>query len=123
MAARVAALETPPLCAGLQHSRWRFLVAVEWMDAPAHQPRTAWRGQSPPAMPGLSVPPVGLTGPIRGVHRIGPWVTEPLGQGYLAVDTEAGPDQIGRLIQPHPTLSESFGENVLALTWRRLHLG
>ena len=38
-------------------------------------------------------------------------------------DTEAGPDQIGRLIQPHPTLSESFGENMLAVTWRRLHLG
>jgi hypothetical protein len=64
---------------------------------------------------------VGPTGPI--VHRVGPWVTEQLGQRYLAVDTEAGPDQIGRLIQPHPTLSESFGENVLALTWRRLHLG
>ena len=44
MAALVAALETRPFLRGLQHSRWRFLVAVEWMDAPAHQPRTAWRG-------------------------------------------------------------------------------
>lgn len=54
---------------------------------------------------------------------VGPWVTEVLGQGYLAVNTEAVPDDIGRFIQPHPTLSESFGETVLALTGRGLHLG
>jgi dihydrolipoamide dehydrogenase len=65
----------------------------------------------------------GRTGPILGVHLVGPWVTELLGQGYLAVNTETSPDDIARFIQPHPTLSESFGETVLALTGRGLHLG
>ena len=62
-------------------------------------------------------------GPILGVHLVGPWVTEVLGQGYLAVNAESVPDRIARFIQPHPTLSESFGETVLALTGRGLHLG
>jgi dihydrolipoamide dehydrogenase len=30
---------------------------------------------------------------------------------------------MGRFIQPHPTLSASFGETVLAPTGRGLHLG
>ena len=51
----------------------------------------------------------------------GPWVTEQLGQGYLAVNWEATVDEIAQFIQPHPTLSESFGETVLALTGRGLH--
>jgi dihydrolipoyl dehydrogenase len=65
----------------------------------------------------------GSAGPILGVQMVGPWVTELLGQAYLAVNTQATPDQIGRFIQPHPTLSESFGEIMLALTGRGLHLG
>ena len=63
----------------------------------------------------------GSTGPIVGVHMVGPWVTEQLGQGYLAVNWEATPGEVGHFIQPHPTLSETFGETVLALTGRRLH--
>jgi len=39
------------------------------------------------------------------------------------VNTESVQDRIARFIQPHPTLSESFGETVLALTGRGLHLG
>jgi len=65
----------------------------------------------------------GRPGPILGVHLVGPWVTEVLGQGYLAVNAESVPDRIARFIQPHPTLSESLGETVLALTGRGLHLG
>jgi dihydrolipoamide dehydrogenase len=65
----------------------------------------------------------GRAGPILGIHMVGPWVTELLGQGYLAVNQGTTPDQIARFIQPHPTLSESFGETVLALTGRGLHLG
>jgi dihydrolipoamide dehydrogenase len=65
----------------------------------------------------------GSTGSILGVQMVGPWVTEMLGQGYLAVNTQATPGRIGRFIRPHPTLSESFGETVLALTGRGLHLG
>jgi dihydrolipoamide dehydrogenase len=63
----------------------------------------------------------GGAGRIVGVHMVGPWVTEQLGQGYLAVNWEATPDETGHFIQPHPTLSETFGEAVLALTGRGLH--
>jgi dihydrolipoamide dehydrogenase len=63
----------------------------------------------------------GKAGRILGVHMVGPWVTEQLGQGYLAVNWEATPEEIGHFIQPHPTLSETFGETVLALTGRGLH--
>jgi dihydrolipoamide dehydrogenase len=60
-------------------------------------------------------------GRILGVHMVGPWVTEQLGQGYMAVNWEATTDEIAQYIQPHPSLSEQFGEAVLALTGRGLH--
>jgi dihydrolipoamide dehydrogenase len=63
----------------------------------------------------------GRAGRIVGVHMVGPWVTEQLGQGYLAVNWEATVDEVSQFIQPHPTLSELFGESVLALTGRGLH--
>lgn len=66
--------------------------------------------------------PDGGAGRILGVHMVGPWVTEQLGQAYLAVNWEATPDEVAHYIQPHPTLSEVFGETVLALTGRGLHL-
>jgi dihydrolipoamide dehydrogenase len=67
--------------------------------------------------------PDGKAGRLLGVHMVGPWVTEQLGQGYLAVNWEAVPEEVGHFIQPHPTLSEVFGETVLALTGRGLHVG
>ncbi|HEY7437894.1 MAG TPA: dihydrolipoyl dehydrogenase [Acidimicrobiia bacterium] len=60
-------------------------------------------------------------GPVLGVHIAGPWATELLTEGYLAVNWEATPADIGALIHPHPTLSELFGEAALALTGRSLH--
>ncbi len=63
----------------------------------------------------------GTGGRILGVHLAGPWVTEQLGQGYLAVNWEATVDEVAQLLQPHPTLSETFGEAVMALTGRGLH--
>jgi dihydrolipoamide dehydrogenase len=63
----------------------------------------------------------GTGGKILGVHMVGPWVTEQLGQGYLAVNWEATVDEVSQFIQPHPTMSELFGETVLALTGRSLH--
>ncbi len=67
--------------------------------------------------------PDGTTGRILGVHMVGPWVTEQLGAGYLAVNWEATADEVAQFIQPHPSLSEAFGETVLALTGRGLHVG
>ena len=63
----------------------------------------------------------GNGGRILGVHMVGPWVTEQLGQGYLAVNWEATVDEVAHFIQPHPSLSENFGETVLSLTGRSLH--
>ena len=63
----------------------------------------------------------GTGGQILGVHMVGPWVTEQLGQAYLAVNWEATVDDVASFIQPHPTMSELFGESVLALTGRSLH--
>jgi dihydrolipoamide dehydrogenase len=65
--------------------------------------------------------PDGTGGRVLGVHMVGPWVTEQLGQGYLAVNWEANVDEVAQFIQPHPTMSELFGESMLALTGRSLH--
>jgi dihydrolipoamide dehydrogenase len=65
--------------------------------------------------------PDGSAGTILGVHMVGPWVTEQLGAGYLAVNWEATVDEVAHYIQPHPSLSELFGESVLAMTGRSLH--
>ena len=67
--------------------------------------------------------PDGSAGRILGVHMAGPWVTEQLGAGYLAVNWEALPEEVAYFIQPHPSLSESFGETMLALTGRGMHIG
>ena len=60
-------------------------------------------------------------GRILGVHIVGPWATEQISQGYLAVNWEATVRDVASLVQPHPTLSELFGETVLDLTGRSLH--
>jgi dihydrolipoamide dehydrogenase len=65
--------------------------------------------------------PDGTGGRILGVHMVGPWVTEQLSGGYLAVNWEATAREVAEFIQPHPSLTELFGESVLALTGRSLH--
>ncbi len=67
--------------------------------------------------------PDGSAGRILGVHMVGPWVTEQLGQGYMAVNWEATAGDVAQFVQPHPSLSETFGETVLALAGRGLHVG
>lgn len=65
--------------------------------------------------------PDGTAGRLVGVHMVGPWVTEQLGQAYLSVNWEATAAEVAHFIQPHPTMSELFGETVMALTGRALH--
>ena len=67
--------------------------------------------------------PDGSAGRLLGAHMAGPWVTEQLGQGYLAVNWEATAEEVAQLVQPHPSLSEVFGETILALAGRGLHVG
>jgi dihydrolipoamide dehydrogenase len=62
--------------------------------------------------------PDGSAGQVLGVHMVGPWVTEQLAAGYLAVNWEASVDEIAEYLMPHPSLSELFGETVLSLTGR-----
>ncbi len=64
----------------------------------------------------------GTAGQILGVHMAGPWVTEQLGAGYFAVNWEATAEEAAALIQPHPSLSETFGETLIALAGRGLHV-
>ncbi len=66
--------------------------------------------------------PDGTGGRILGVHLVGPWVTEQLGAGYLAVNWEATAEEVAQFIQPHPSLTETFGETMLALAGRGIHL-
>ena len=63
----------------------------------------------------------GTAGQVIGVHMVGPWVTEQLSGGYLAVNWEATVDEIAEFVQPHPSLSELFGETVLSLTGRSIN--
>jgi dihydrolipoamide dehydrogenase len=65
--------------------------------------------------------PDGTAGRVLGVHMSGPWVTEQLGQAYLGVNWEATVEEFAHFIQPHPSLSETFGETVLSLTGRSLN--
>src|SRR6056297_1418941 len=65
--------------------------------------------------------PDGTAGQVLGVHMVGPWVTEQLSGGYLAVNWEASVDEIAEFIQPHPSLSELFGETVMSLTGRNFN--
>ena len=65
--------------------------------------------------------PDGTAGQVLGVHMVGPWVTEQLSGGYLAVNWEATVEEIAHVIQPHPSLSELFGETVMSLTGRSIN--
>jgi dihydrolipoamide dehydrogenase len=63
----------------------------------------------------------GKAGRLLGVHIVGPWATEEMVEGWLAVNWEATASEVAHLIHPHPTLSETFGDTVLAFTGRGLH--
>ncbi len=63
----------------------------------------------------------GRAGQVLGVHMVGPWVTEQLSGGYLAVNWEATVDEIAEFLQPHPSLTEVFGETVMSLTGRSIN--
>lgn len=60
-------------------------------------------------------------GRILGVHLVGPWASELLAEGYLAVNWEALPSEVGAFIHPHPSLSEAIGETMITFSGRSLH--
>ena len=62
-------------------------------------------------------------GPVLGIHMIGPHVTDLIAEAMLVTAWEATPDEVAALIHPHPTLSEGFGEAMLAMAGKALHTG
>ena len=60
-------------------------------------------------------------GPILGFHMVGAWASELMHEGYLAVNWEALPSDVGRLIHAHPSLSEAIGETMITFAGRSLH--
>jgi dihydrolipoamide dehydrogenase len=62
-------------------------------------------------------------GAVLGVHMIGPHVTDLIAEAMLVTAWEATPAEVAPLIHPHPSLSEGFGEAMLALAGKALHAG
>jgi dihydrolipoamide dehydrogenase len=60
-------------------------------------------------------------GPVLGFHLVGPWASELLAEGYLAVNWEALPSEVGAFIHAHPSLSEAIGETMITFSGRSLH--
>jgi dihydrolipoamide dehydrogenase len=60
-------------------------------------------------------------GPILGFHLVGPWASELLSEGYLAVNWEATAMDVGAFIHPHPSLAEAIGETMITFSGRSLH--
>ena len=60
-------------------------------------------------------------GPVLGFHMAGAWASELMHEGYLAVNWEALPAEVGHLIHAHPSLSEAIGETMITFSGRSLH--
>ncbi len=58
---------------------------------------------------------------ILGVHMIGPWVSELLGEAVVAMEFAAAAEDLARIVHAHPTLSEALHEAALAALGRPLH--
>ena len=55
------------------------------------------------------------------MHLVGAWASELLAEGYLAVNWEALPADVGAFIHAHPSLSEAIGETMITFSGRSLH--
>ena len=61
------------------------------------------------------------TGKLIGAHMIGPEVTEQIQGLVVAMGAEMSDEQLSKTIFPHPTVSESIHESVLASINRAIH--
>ena len=61
-------------------------------------------------------------GEVLGVHMIGPEVTELLGEASLANLLEGTTAELGWLVHPHPTISETLKEAALAAEGEAIHI-
>lgn len=58
---------------------------------------------------------------ILGVHIIGPFASELIGEAVLAMEFGASSEDIARTIHAHPTLSEALHEAALSVEGRAIH--
>src|SRR5699024_4290713 len=58
---------------------------------------------------------------IRGVHMIGPFVSEMIEEMVVAMEYKASSEDIARIIHGHPTLGETVHEAALAVDGRPIH--
>ena len=61
------------------------------------------------------------TGEILGVHLVGPYASELLAEGVLAMEFGASAEDIALTMHAHPTLSEAFHEAALAVDGKAIH--
>ena len=61
-------------------------------------------------------------GEILGAHMIGPGVSELLGELALAKTLEGTTTELGWLVHPHPTISETLKEAALAAEGQAIHI-
>jgi len=54
------------------------------------------------------------TGKVLGVHILGPHATDLLGEAVTVVKGGMNLEEVKRVVHPHPTLSETIKEAVLA---------
>jgi dihydrolipoamide dehydrogenase len=63
----------------------------------------------------------GDTGPVIGVHVVGPHATDLIGEAALATTWEALPAELAAIVHAHPTLYEAMGEAFLSAAGLPMH--
>jgi dihydrolipoamide dehydrogenase len=63
----------------------------------------------------------GTTGPVLGVHIVGPHATDLIGEATLATAWEALPEELAAITHAHPTLYEAMGEAFQSAAGLPLH--
>ena len=58
---------------------------------------------------------------ILGMHVIGPWASELIAEGVMAMEFGASSEDVARIVHAHPTLSEATKEAALAVDKRTLN--
>ncbi len=64
----------------------------------------------------------GVSGPILGVHILGPHASDLIQEGALAVSAAISSKELAELIHPHPTLSEAVWEAAFAVGNSPIHV-
>ena len=59
---------------------------------------------------------------ILGVHMIGPYVSELISEGVVAMEFGAASEDLARICHAHPSLSEATREAALAVDGRTLNI-